>query len=131
MLIVILNWLSGGLLDKILGHARESDRMRIEAMTSAEQRAHEERLAAQTNAKEVRLATAGNWEMRLLTFAIALPFVAHLWAVWIDTQFLGGVWRVPKFPPPFDETGHAVLLSFFGLVGARMLAAGIGMIGRK
>jgi hypothetical protein len=131
MLTVILNWLSGGLLDKILGFASDRERMRIEAMTSAEQRAHEERRAAQTNAKEVRIATAGNWEMRVLSVAIAFPFVAHLWAVWIDTQFLGGVWRIPKFPPPFDETGHAVLLSFFGLVGARALAAGIGMIGRK
>src|SRR5690606_38084616 len=104
---------------------------KLDAMTSEQQRAHEERLAAQQTAKEVRLATSGNWEMRVLTVAIALPFVAHLWAVWIDTQFLGGVWRIPKFPAPFDETGHAILLSFFGLVGARAIAGGIAMIGRK
>lgn len=127
----LFNWVTGGLLDRILDHASDKERMRLDAMTSEQQRAHEERLAAQQTAKEVRVATAGNWEQRLLSFAIAFPFVAHLWAVWIDTQFLGGVWRIPKFPPPFDETGHAVLLSFFGLVGARALAAGIGMIGRK
>lgn len=97
-------------------------------MTSEQQRAHEERLAAQQTAKEVRVATSGNWEMRVLTVAIALPFVAHLWAVGLDTLFQFG-WKVPKFPAPFDETGHAVLLSFFGLVGARAVAGGIAMIG--
>lgn len=131
MLSTILNWLSGGLLNKVLTFAADRDQARIDAMTSEQQRAHEERLAAQQTAKEVRIATSGNWEMRMLTVAIALPFIAHLWAVWIDTQFLGGVWRIPKFPPPFDETGHAILLSFFGLVGARAIAGGIAMIGRK
>lgn len=131
MLTLILNWLSGGLLDKFLSHDVARERIRVEAMTSEQARAHEERKTVQENARQVRLATAGNWEMRLLTFLIAFPFVAHLWAVWIDTQFLGGVWRIPKFPPPFDETGHAVLLSFFGLVGARIIAGGIGMLGRK
>jgi hypothetical protein len=36
-------------------------------------------IEARAHAKEVRMATAGFWEMRLLTFAIAFPFVSHLW----------------------------------------------------
>lgn len=127
MLSTILNWL----LDKVLTFAANREQAKLDAMTSEQQRAHDERLAAQQTAKEVRVATSGNWEMRVLTVAIALPFIAHLWAVWIDTQFLGGVWRIPKFPAPFDETGHAILISFFGLVGARAIAGGIAMIGRK
>ena len=71
-------------------------------------------IAARAHAKEIRMATAGFWEMRLLTFAIALPFVSHLWAVWLDTQFRFG-WGIPKFPPPFDEWEGAILLSFFGI----------------
>jgi hypothetical protein len=130
MLSTILNWLSGGLLDKVLTFAADRDRARIDAMTSEQQRAHEERLAAQQTAKEVRIATSGNWEMRVLTVAIALPFVVHEWAVGLDTLFRLG-WGVPKFPAPFDETGHAILLSFFGLVGARAIAGGIALIGRK
>jgi hypothetical protein len=130
MLSTILNWLSGGLLDKVLNFAADRDRARIDAMTSDQQRAHEERLAAQQTAKEVRVATSGNWEMRVLTVAIALPFVIHLWLVAIDT-FWPQPWNVATFPPPFDETGHAILLSFFGLVGARAIAGGIAMIGRK
>lgn len=44
-------------------------------------------LAVRQNAKEIRLATAGFWEMRLITFLIAAPFVLHLWAVALDTTF--------------------------------------------
>ena len=71
-------------------------------------------IEARKRAHELRLATAGFWEMRLLTFAIALPFVAHLWAVWLDTQFRLG-WKIPKFPEPMDEWQGAILLSFFGI----------------
>lgn len=71
-------------------------------------------IRARGHAKEIRLATAGFWEMRLLTFAIAFPFVSHLWAVWLDTQFRFG-WGIPKFPEPFDEWEGAILLSFFGI----------------
>ena len=71
-------------------------------------------IEARKRAHELRLATSGFWEMRLLTFAIALPFVAHLWAVWLDTQFRLG-WRIPKFPEPMDEWQGAILLSFFGI----------------
>jgi hypothetical protein len=130
MLSTILNWLSGGLLDKVLTFAANREQAKLDAMTSEQQRAHEERLTAQQTAKEVRVVTSGNWEMRVLTVAIALPFVVHEWAVGLDTLFRFG-WGVPKFPPPFDETGHAILLSFFGLVGARAIAGGIAMIGRK
>lgn len=75
----------------------------IEAGIDARKRAH-----------ELRLATSGFWEMRLLTLAIAVPFVAHLWAVWLDTQFRFG-WEIPKFPEPMDDWQGAILLSFFGI----------------
>jgi hypothetical protein len=83
-------------------------------------------IQARAHAKEIRMATSGFWEMRLMTFAIALPFVSHLWAVWLDTQF--GTFRdhcweqagrtlcgVPAFPEPFNEWQGAILLSFFGI----------------
>ena len=71
-------------------------------------------IAARAHAKEIRIATAGFWEMRLLTLAIAFPFVSHLWAVWLDTQFRLG-WGIPKFPEPMNEWQGAILLSFFGI----------------
>ena len=71
-------------------------------------------IEARKRAHELRLATSGLWEMRLLTLAIAFPFVAHLWAVWLDTQFRFG-WQIPKFPEPMDEWQGTIMLSFFGI----------------
>ena len=71
--------------------------------------------------------------MRLLTFAIAFPFVAHLWAVCLDTQFKLS-WGIPKFPGPMDEWQGIILLSFFGIytLGKTVQAVGaaVAMRGR-
>lgn len=52
----------------------------------------------------------------------------------MDTQFKLD-WEVDKFPTPFDEWEGAVLLSFFGLVGAvgvgKAVAGAIAYRGRK
>jgi hypothetical protein len=71
-------------------------------------------LEAQKLAQQVRLATAGFWEMRIITALIALPFVLHLWLVGLDTCFAFG-WKIAAFPAPFAEWQGAVLLSFFGI----------------
>lgn len=126
MLSTILNWLSGGLLDKVLTFAANREQAKLDAMTTEQRQAHERTLAAQQSAKEVRIATSGHWEMRALTVLIALPFVVHLWAVGLDTLF-GFGWGIPKFPAPFDETGHNILLSFFGLVGVKAVAGAVAM----
>lgn len=130
MLATVLNWLTAGTLDKVLNFFAAREQAKIDAMTNEQQRAYEERLQVNKHAKEVRLATSGHWEMRLLTVAIALPFVIHLWLIAIDT-FWPQPWSVARFPAPFDDTGHSILLSFFGLVGARAIAGGIAMLGRK
>jgi hypothetical protein len=78
------------------------------------------------------IATSGFWEMRLLTFAIALPFVAHLWAVWLDTQFKLS-WGIPKFPEPMDDWQGIILLSFFGFytLGKTVQAIGTAVAIRR
>lgn len=73
---------------------------------------------------QVRLATAGFWEMRLITFLIAIPFVFHLWTVWLDTQFNFG-WKINAFPSPFNEWQGAILLSFFGIYAAGKVGMGL------
>lgn len=73
-------------------------------------------IQARANAKEVRLATAGFWEQRLITFLIALPFVVHVLLVGADTNFKFG-WGIWAFPKPFVDWEGAILLSYFGLVG--------------
>lgn len=71
-------------------------------------------LEAQRLALQVRTATAGFWEMRLLTFVIASCFVLHLVAVTIDTVFTLRI-GIPAYPKPFDAWEAEILLSFFGL----------------
>lgn len=89
-------------------------------------------IEAKKHAKEIRIATSGFWEMRLMTFAIAFPFVMHLWAVWLDTQFRFG-WRIAAFPEPFNEWQGAILLSFFGIytVGKGMQSIGTAVAMRR
>jgi hypothetical protein len=74
----------------------------------------ERQIADREAAKEIRLATAGFWEMRLIAFAVAAPFAMHAGAVGLDTTFKLG-WRIPAYPPPFDQWEGLIILSFFGL----------------
>ena len=72
----------------------------------------ERQMADRQAAKEIRLATAGYWEMRVLAFLGALPFIAHACAVGADTIFKLG-WRIPAYPPPFDQYQGQIIVFFF------------------
>lgn len=118
----ILNWISGGLLEKITNPLLQAYKEKLAADTSEKKLAAEARIKQleleqqqRNNAKEIRLATAGFWEMRTLTFLIALPFVIHLWLIAWDTWDKNIDLKIPPFPPPFDEWQGAILLSFFGV----------------
>jgi hypothetical protein len=129
----LFNLLTGGLPDKLIGAWQAHEAGKLAAMNDTAKREHEAMLQARADAKEVRLATANFWEMRLLTFAIAFPFVAHLWLVTYDTLW-PQVWNVESFPSPFDEWEGAILLSFFGIaggVGAVKAIAGAIAVRRK
>jgi hypothetical protein len=117
MWTALLNILTGGLLDKVLGYFQQREAARLNAMSTDQRHAHELKMAARQDAKEIRLATAGFWEMRVITVLIAAPFVVHLWLVGIDTNW-PQPWDVAKWPAPFDEWEGAILLSFFGVAGA-------------
>lgn len=132
MLFKILSWLSGGILDRILTHLErradtETERDKVKAAVLRGAIVAE--MEARANAREIRLATAGFWEMRLLTALIAGCFTLHLVAVTLDTVFRFG-WQVSKFPAPFDQWEGAILLSFFGVyagLGAvQSIAAAVG-----
>lgn len=90
----------------------------------------EAELEARRGAKEIRLATAGFWEMRLITFLIAAPFTLHAAAVGLDTTF-GFGWGIAAYPKPFDEWEGRILLSFFGLQGATIGVMGLTRVFKK
>ena len=119
--------LTGPLLNRALDYfAARQDRQAQIALKEIEAE-----MDARRAAREIRLATAGFWEMRLLTFLIALPFVIHVNLVGADTNFQLG-WGIPAFPKPFDEWEGAILLSFFGIytVG-RSIGAIAGALARR
>lgn len=112
-------WLTGGGLGGLIdAYAAKKDseleRDRIEADLIKKQIDAE--IDGRRNATEIRKATSGFWEMRLLTFIIAAPFALHAGAVGLDTTFTFG-WGIPAYPPPFNEWEGAILLSFFGIYG--------------
>ena len=140
VLMAILNWLSLGTLDKFFGFLNDRERMKLDAMNDEQRLQYQQGRDEGRNRVSVRKATAGFWEMRVLTVLIAFPFVEHLWAVWADTRWgwysRGGIFEhcwfdagrevcgVPAFPAPFDQWEGAILLSFFGItvVGAGLKA---------
>jgi hypothetical protein len=110
-----------GLLDKVLGYFERREQAKLAAANDTERRAMEERADVRATALAIRLATAGHWEMRLITFVIAACFVSHLVLVTWDTNW-PQPWNVPSFPSPFDEWEGIIILSFFGVQVANKIA---------
>lgn len=119
MIWTFLRWLTGNLA----GQLRAAYEARLKASNETEKLIADvaiedikRQIADRDAAKEVRLATAGFWEMRLITAIIAGCAALHYLAVTLDTVFRFG-WAIPKFPPPFDDYQGKILLSFFGVQG--------------
>lgn len=124
MFSTILSWLTGPIIGAISKPLVEAYKARLDATNEEQKLAADGVLAeiaaqreARKQATQIRLETAGFWEMRLLTFCIAAPFTLHAGAVGLDTTF-GFGWGISAYPKPFDEWEGAILLSFFGLYAA-------------
>ena len=131
----LLRWLTGDFIGALnrayeLKLKAENDQQRLvadAAIADINRQIEEAR-----NAKEIRLASAVFWEMRLITAVIAGCFAIHLVLVTLDTCFALG-WRIAKFPAPFDEWQGMILLSFFGIqaLGGGLNAIASAIRGRK
>jgi hypothetical protein len=131
----IVRWITGDLVGQLtrayearLKAANETERLIADVAIKDIER----QIADRSAAKEIRLATAGFWEMRTITVLIAAPFVLHLNLVALDTCFKLG-WRIPAFPAPFDQWQGAILLSFFGVhvIGQGITALAGAIRGRR
>lgn len=135
MWAAIVRWITGDLVGQLtrayeakLKAGNETERLVADAAIKDVER----QMADRATAKEIRLQTAGFWEMRLVTFVIAGCFAFHLLLVTLDTCFRFG-WGIPAFPRPFDEWQGTILLSFFGVqvVGQGITAIAGAIRGRK
>lgn len=113
---------------KLKSSAVESERIKADVILKQ----IEAETAARQGALQVRLATAGFWEMRLITAIIAGCFTLHLLLVTLDTCFAFG-WKIARFPSPFDEYEGDILLSFFGIyaAGKGVNAIAAAFLGRR
>ncbi len=126
-----MSWLISILSDRLLNRAFEFFARRKDGEAQIALKQIDAELAARKSAREIRLATSGYWEMRVLTFLIALPFVVHLNLVGLDTSFSLG-WGISAFPEPFDEWEGNILLSFFGVYAvSRGLATLSGVLATR
>lgn len=135
MLSSFLRWLTGDLMGALtrayeMKLAAQNDQQRLIADAAIADISKQ--VEASRNAKEIRLASVGFWEMRLITAVIAGCFALHLLLVTLDTCFALG-WKIAKFPAPFDEWEGMILLSFFGIqaVGGGLNAIAAAIRGRK
>ena len=124
MLAWLASMFSGGILQALTGQLQQAWAT-YEAGQTAEARAAAQvevqriqgLIDAQQQAAHIRLATVGQWEMRLLVFLAALGPVVHYLAVCVvstwPARFPG--WVVLALPAPMDQWEGSIILSFFGL----------------
>lgn len=115
---LIVRVLGSGIVGPVLAH--------LDKRTDADLERYKTAMAAELEANRQRAVMAGSF--RPLVYAIALPFIVHLWAVAIDTvPWFGrvGSWGVPPLPEPFQSWEAAILTSFFVLSPVASVAKGI------
>lgn len=107
----LLKLVSSGFLKKIVGVLTGTD----DNSTQVAIAEIEAEIVSRRAARDIRLATAGFWEMRLITFVIAACMASHLAAVTLDTLWTSVNLAIPALPHPMNEWEGLILLSFFGV----------------
>ncbi len=118
MIRLLTSIFGGGLAGQIraayeakLNAANNADKLRLDA--------HISQLEA---VRDFRLATAGNWEMRLLVILAGVPATVHFGLVAFVSAFPSVGWTVHALPPPMSDYQGAIILSLFGLSAAKLVA---------
>ena len=128
----LLSLLGGGAFRALTGQLQQAFAAYEAAQTDATRQAAQveiQRLqgliAMQQQAANIRLATAGQWEMRLLVFLAGIGPVLHYLAVCTVSTWPGYFkgWTVLALPAPMDQWEGYVILSFFGLGAINKIGA--------
>lgn len=129
----LARWGAGRLLKHLLkayGDQQDATTERERIAADVKIKAIEAEIASQQSANEVRRATAGQWEMRLIVFLVGFPVAAHFACVCLVSAFPGAFpgWTVHALPAPMNEWQAQIILSLFGL---KAVAMGIGILARR
>jgi hypothetical protein len=132
MIGMVSRWLVGGGLRALTGELMRARNEMASAATAQARAAAEVRvkeieadLAHRRAIAEVRTATSGQWEMRVLVLVAGLPPALHFGAVCLDSALpdLFPGWTVHALPTPMNEWQGAIILSLFGLSAVKIAAA--------
>ena len=137
-----------GFLLKGLGYASEALKHVADAVVEDRKARRDERIAEQQAAKEIRLATAGYWEQRLLAFTAGVIAIAHWALIGLGTYLVAphkaigveiGYWewllQIPNMPEPWASYEGPIILSYFGIYAGltigKQIAGAMVLRGRR
>lgn len=118
MIATLLNWITGGVLDRVLTTvdrkiAADTDREKLKAdiiMEHYRQRAD-------------WMRAGGFWLMMLFAVPLAFWFasVALYSVLWCARCAYPQAWVIAALPPPLDQWGWAIVVAIFGVIGVERL----------
>lgn len=114
MIKLVLNWLTGGVLDRALSTidrkiAADTDREKLKADVIREH--------YRTRADWMR--AGGFWLMLIFAVPLALWWGAVLLysILWCARCAYPQVWSIAALPPPLDEWAGLIVMAIFGVIG--------------
>lgn len=75
--------------------------------------------------KEMHQINMGWWATRWIVPLIAYPVIAWWWMVWMDTMLVSIQLDIPPPPEPIYSWSGEIILSFFIVRGAEMVASSV------
>jgi len=127
VLTLLLRWLSGGVLEKVLALLRMradtelgQDRLRSEVAIAVVQAEKDSRRAA----SDVLISEQGWWLTAMIRPLFVYPLLAWWWLVIADSIFLFR-WNVAALPRPLDEWAGWIVAAYFVTRPIEKLADGL------
>lgn len=125
MIIGLLNTVLGGFLGKYLDYLNEKDRL----VTERYGLELAERAEAKTAAAKVLIAETNHWFAWVVRPLFGIPTGIYYATIVADSIFLFD-WQVAALPPPYDEWGYTIMISYMlvegGLGVSRILGNRLG-----
>jgi hypothetical protein len=114
----VLGFLSGGVIEQVAGVLNK--RADTQALTHGQDTVAATQIVASQMQAEIEarkeqraFSSEHGW---IVTF-FAIPIIAHVWAIVLDSIFHLN-WAIAKLPAPFDEYEGKIILAFFVVVPA-------------
>lgn len=114
----LLNWLTGGVLDRVLDTVDK----RVDAQTDRD-RLKADLIKTHMQTREGFMRAGGFWLMFMFAAPLALWFAAVLVysVLWCAGCAFPQTWTIAALPAPLDDWSGAMITAIFGVVGLASL----------